>query len=316
MELIFKIYEQPGRSPVIRKLEGNRITIGRAYDNDLILTDPAISPHHAVIEMDENGEMVLHDLNSLNGIHFEHIGKINGKLGLKSGTEYLIGKTRVRVYTPDYPVPDAMTIGESRRLASLLVNPLVLVTAILVVSFIYALEQWLNMFAEFKWQEIVNIELVIFGSTLLMAIFWAIIGRIFRHETNFRKQATVVLIFIAAQFVLSKFFEFLLFNTLDYGISLAVMLFIEFLLIATLLWFNLLLATNQSPLQRARTAIAVSIVIIALSMYSEMSFDSEFSNTPQYVKLLNPPPFRISGSVTEDEFLSSATVVFDRLESE
>ena len=316
MELIFKIFDTPGRSPVIRKLDRDRITIGRAYDNDLILSDTSISPHHALIETDENGNFVMNDLNSLNGIYLDHAGKVKDSVVLKSGSEYSFGKTPVRIFTSDHPVVDAVEIGESRKLAGVLGNPLVLIGAVLVVSFLHAIEQWLTMVTEFKWRDIVNIELVVLGSAMLMGIFWAVIGRIFRHEANFRKQVTVILVFISFQFLLSRLFELLLFNTLNYTFSLIIMLLIEFVLIATLLWFNLLVATNQSPIQRSRTAIAVSIVLIVLSLYTELGSGPEFSDSPEYVKLLDPPQFMVAGSVTENEFLSSMTVVFDNLDSE
>ena len=316
MELIFKIFDQSGSTPKHQKIDSDRITIGRAFDNDLILTDPAVSPHHAVIVKNETGQLALYDLDSINGIYSDSKQKINGNVEFKSGNNFHFGKTSVRIYTPDHPVADAVTIQQKNHIIDLLGNPLVLISIILLVSIIHAMEQWLNMFAEFKWQEIINIQLIIFGSTLLAGIFWSVVGRIFKHETSFRKQITLVLVFIAVQFLLSKFFNFLLFNSLDYNLSLVIILVIEFILITTLLWFNLMLATNQSFRQRLSTSITISFILITLSLYSEINLDSEFSESANYVKVLIPPLFRVAGTVTEDEFISDISNVFNKLESD
>lgn len=42
------------------------VTIGRANDNDIIINDPYISSHHAVIKVD-NGKLTIQDLGSMNG---------------------------------------------------------------------------------------------------------------------------------------------------------------------------------------------------------------------------------------------------------
>ncbi|MGK0298019.1 MAG: hypothetical protein ACI9XC_001637 [Gammaproteobacteria bacterium] len=316
MELIFKIQTQPGRAEDIRKLEGERITIGRAFDNDLIVSDTEVSPHHAMIATDENGHLILNDLNSLNGIYSDHNQKIDSKAALNSGSQFRIGKTVIRLFSPDHPVPDALDNSEVSTLPQILDNPFAFVIAIILVSLIHAMDQWLNMFAEFKWQEIINTELVVLGGALLTGIFWSVIGRVFKHEANLKKQITVILVFILAQFLLTSLFELILFNTLNYYFSLAIMLIFEFCLIAALLWCNLLLAVNQSSIQRIRTAVSVSMILIALSLYSEFNFDSEVSNNPEYVKLLSPPALQLTNAISEDDYLTSIMVVFDKLNSE
>jgi protein-S-isoprenylcysteine O-methyltransferase Ste14 len=172
------------------------------------------------------------------------------------------------------------------------------------------------MFQEFKWQEIINIELIIFGSALSIGIFWAIVGRIFKHEANFKSQMKIVFVFIIIQFLINKFIDVLLFNTLNYQLAMMLMLSLEFVLIAALLWFNLQLATNQTLEQRIRTSVVISAALVALSIYSEFINTSEFSDSPEYVKLLQSPALRFIDGVDEEHYVSELSVVFDKLESE
>ena len=52
-----------------------RITVGRALDNDVILDDPYVCPHHLALEV-ESGHVTLEDLDSVNGT------LVNGELAV------------------------------------------------------------------------------------------------------------------------------------------------------------------------------------------------------------------------------------------
>lgn len=316
MELIFDITDQSGRSHQYRKLCGERLTIGRAWDNDLILSDPTVDPHHAVIEKDAEGRLHITDLGTLNGTSLYRRQRISGSTALQPGEDYQLGKTRVCVYTPDYPVAEAIRIAEMDNSVRRLENPLLLAIAITLVTLVYATEQWLNMFSGFKWQQIANILLVVYGSTIAMTLFWVVVGRILRHEIQFRKHLTLILIFVFAQFFVSKLFAFVMFNTLNFMFSMVLLVVLEFGLLATMFWFNLYMATNQSNLQRIRTATMIATVMIALSLYTEISVRTEFTDVPDYVRVLAPSMLHFGSNVSEEDFVSGATEVFSRLDEE
>ncbi|NNE37015.1 MAG: FHA domain-containing protein [Gammaproteobacteria bacterium] len=316
MELVFKISESPVRPSTFQKVEShNRFRIGRAFDNDLILNDPTISPHHAEITIDEEGRLWLSDLDSLNG-SYQGRKQVTDQVELQSGIELTLGKTMLQLFSPDHPVESAVRIQPASTLTNWLANPLLLAGSVVMVALLYGTEQWLNMFQEFKWQDIINIELIIFGSALSIGIFWSIVGRIFKHEANFKSQMKIILAFIIIQFVVTKIIDIMLFNSLNYTFAMVLMLGIEFVLVAGLLWFNLQLATNQTLEQRLRTSVVISAALIALSIYSEVINQSEFSDSPQYVKLLHPPALRFTDGVEEEQFVADISVVFDKLEND
>lgn len=316
MELIFEIIDQSGRKHQYRKLSGEWLTIGRAWDNDLILTDSAVNAHHAVIEKDENNRLMITDLDSLNGISVRRKQRISGTATLLAGEEYLLGNTRVYIYTPDHPLADAVKVADMDNTIRWLEDTRLLVASIIIVTLFYAGEQWLNMFSGFKWQEIINVLLFIFGGAIGLALFWALIGRVLRHETQFRKQLTLILLLIGVQFLLSKLFALVTFNTLNFTVGMVMLVLVEFAVLATTLWFNLYLATNQPAGHRTWIALVLASAIVTLSIYTEITSRSEFSETPEYVKVLAPPALHLSGSVSEDEFLSGTADVFGRLGKE
>ncbi|WP_374212370.1 FHA domain-containing protein [Thiothrix subterranea] len=49
------------------RLEQFPVTIGRALDNDVILSDNSVSPYHLCLEQDAEGQVFAHNLSSENG---------------------------------------------------------------------------------------------------------------------------------------------------------------------------------------------------------------------------------------------------------
>jgi len=192
----------------------------------------------------------------------------------------------------------------------------VLLGLILLVTATYSLQQWLNMVSGFKWQGIANSLLLIFASVIVTAVFWGFVGRIVRHEIHFKAQLSIILVFILSQAAIFYFYDLILFNTLNIVFSKTVFIITDFIALLILFWFNLLVATNQNDSQRLKTASVLSLVLITLSLYSEITNYSEFSDRPDYVKTLKRPLFLMANGVNEQDFLLSAENVFSRIESD
>lgn len=80
------------------------IRVGRALDNDIILSDPTVSPHHFVIKRSAHQGYVLHPLSDENGIHVGR-EKLLQPLALSDEVRtFIAGRTRLRVLPRDHPV--------------------------------------------------------------------------------------------------------------------------------------------------------------------------------------------------------------------
>ena len=44
------------------------VRIGRAYDNDVVLDDPYVAPHHLHLGRNEDGRLQADDLGTVNGL--------------------------------------------------------------------------------------------------------------------------------------------------------------------------------------------------------------------------------------------------------
>jgi hypothetical protein len=73
-----------------------RTTIGRVAENDLQLADDKVSRHHAVIETQDGGRLVLHDLSSRNGTFVDGV-RLSGSCVLVGGERLRFGDQQLRV---------------------------------------------------------------------------------------------------------------------------------------------------------------------------------------------------------------------------
>jgi Ca-activated chloride channel family protein len=67
----------------------NKIEIGRADDNDIVIADPAVSTYHCAI-IEQDSDFFLHDLNSTNGT-FANGGRVSGHFRLSVGDVVTVG---------------------------------------------------------------------------------------------------------------------------------------------------------------------------------------------------------------------------------
>ena len=92
MRLIFTSGSREGQAVDI---DGGRLMIGRVDDNDLQLAGDKVSRHHALIEVEDGGRLVLRDLNSRNGTYVDGVRLsesrvLTGGERLRVGDEHLL----------------------------------------------------------------------------------------------------------------------------------------------------------------------------------------------------------------------------------
>lgn len=85
-----QVEDAPAMEPT--PLDKNRVTIGRAADNILVLNHPQVSAHHALVEKVERGHTIV-DLNSTNHIYVNGDRVVNQLL--RTGDEIRIGPYRL-----------------------------------------------------------------------------------------------------------------------------------------------------------------------------------------------------------------------------
>ena len=108
--VVIEIIGAEGKVPRFERPTQAVIRIGRALDNDVIIDDPYIDPHHIVLDVSDPDAWQVTDLESRNGTFKGH-GAVTEQ-AIASGDELLIGKTRVRFFKVDHRVPAARSLND------------------------------------------------------------------------------------------------------------------------------------------------------------------------------------------------------------
>ncbi len=160
-------------------IERDEARVGRAFDNDVVLDDPHVAPHHLRIYRGEDGELVAEDLETLNGLFPEHGARPVPRLPLAKEPGFRIGRTTLRVRDARHPVAPEKLLTPPRahaRWAGILGAILLLMLLVL---------QWLNFTSQPN-ANAVFLPLLGFVTVLaLWATVWAVLSRIFFGQAQF-----------------------------------------------------------------------------------------------------------------------------------
>jgi len=104
--IVVEVLDRRGRVRDRVRLSRLPAFVGRAYTNDVVLEDRFVSPQHCAIRETESGEMVVEDLDSLNGVKVL-TGAPSGSLTVRSGDRFRVGETILRLVDGAHPVAPA-----------------------------------------------------------------------------------------------------------------------------------------------------------------------------------------------------------------
>ena len=182
--------------------------IGRAVDNDLLIDDPHVAAHHAVLaprryaeetaaavdatepaaavrSLGEEQRLELAVGDTLNGVSLlpqkrrqKALHARSGQtLTLKSGSEFQVGGVTLRVRLPSEMLAPEQPLQVSRRQAAWLMPVL---AAVGVAGL--ALDQWTQSNPDTSWLEILSPVLVGPFALLLWCAAWALFSKLFRGQ--------------------------------------------------------------------------------------------------------------------------------------
>ncbi|MQA19464.1 FHA domain-containing protein [Rugamonas rivuli] len=149
------------------------IRLGRSYDNDVILDDAHSAAAHAIVDVNEQGELVLRDLGSQNGTYLK--GKRQTSVVLGGDTMVRLGHTRLRVRAADFPV--AAEIADTTMHGWEGTVPAAIGLALIAIF--TCLETWLSDVEPFALIRYLLVLASSLAAGLLWSGLWALANRLF-----------------------------------------------------------------------------------------------------------------------------------------
>lgn len=128
------------------RLDKAETRVGRALDNDVILSDPTIAPHHLVIRRDEEGNITLENLSTVNPTKIKNPDQQN-----QLPIDFILGRISARILPRNFEVAETRSIAGHGRNFHLFEHTLWAVLLPLFCLLIGGFQYYLNSHSVLKW---------------------------------------------------------------------------------------------------------------------------------------------------------------------
>lgn len=294
------------------RIEQLPMCVGRAYDNDLILDDPYVSPQHVRIRMGENHRLIFEDLDSLNGIVVH--GNRTSATELAPGGTVRLGQTRLRYRDAQFEVAETLVDRSVVGTLKLLKARTVFVLAILLAAVLAGLESFFGSVEPIDAGRIVYNVMLPFGTLIVWAGFWALASKLIVHRAYFTVHLSIACLALAAGSLGDTVLNYGGF-ILDMDAAAAILNPVFLFLLATAtLYAHSRFCTLGRPLWIGLTAAFLSLGAVGLLLLQQNVDKPDFSRSPRYATTLKAPIFEPISHKTPEAYFGRTDKLQEKLD--
>lgn len=286
------------------RCSGPAVRIGRAYDNDVVIDDPHVAPHHLVITRATDGTLMAEDLGSINGLMLDREVQRRTQVTLDGDRPIRIGSTMLRVRDAGQPVAHERALVADTRLW-----PRLGLLALAIFA-AYTVSQWLNESDEAKVSRYATTLLVLPLWAVGWSGTWAIASRIFTGQARFERNLTIGLWGLLVYWLWSRAVEILSFG-LSWPSLVAYQEIGLWCLVGAVVFAHLRALGPSRPWLKATGAAAFVGLVIVISLVRQWDSAARSDSQPLMYSVM-PPVFRLTGVRDEAAFFSQV----ERLKAE
>lgn len=300
-----EVLDRRGRVRERTRVESFPATVGRAYSNDVIVADRFVSPTHVAIREADNGELVIEDAGSVNGVH--RVGRVEPVevVPLESGLRLRLGETVVRFVTADHLVAPAERLprGDAGLLEALK-SPGMALSLLVFTLIVFTADTYLAAYYDFSGAAVLGPAVAGIVALSFWAGVWAFANRLLTHRFDFLRHlavsclASVGSIFLWA---LSEYAEFF-FSSASLSITFDVLT--QASLMALLIYAHLSIIPASSPHRRRGWAFGVTAVVVGLTGLLTLAGKEDYSSDVAITVPLKSLGSAWVPTVSTEEFLT------------
>ncbi len=271
------------------------VRIGRAPDNDIVLDDPHVAPHHAQISMDRDGNLHVDDEGTLNGLINESTQQRQARILCSAHPLVRLGRTRLRVRDGrEHVAPELPLVSEFGAVwiaAGL---------AVMVLAF-GLLDLWLSYTGD---KPATHFLLPMMGLTVLLLVWtsaWALDSRIFAGQSWYVRHLCVALLATLTILVTAEAMEWL-----AYGLAAPTLQDQE----SVSIWIIIAVASyahcriiGMRQMRLVVTAIVLALVAVLGMQWATQHEAVKWVGQPARLGTLKPPVLQLAPSLTMPEFV-------------
>lgn len=295
--------------------------IGRALDAALLLDDPHVDARHAQIETDEFGGLVLTDLGSVNGLHAAVHGRATperaARVAVTSGSEVVIGRTRLRFRDEQDAVPAAVPLHPAAPLGALRWHERPGARLAIVVAAVtwIGVATWLGSDSRSGASDAVSVALAAFVLGALWAGIWAAVSRVVVHQARFGAHLGITFLAVLVFSVVggAETWAQFLYPAVTWWDGVAGTLMLS--AFAVLLQAHLAQATAMTARGRWRTALTASAAMLVMLGVFALAEDDAFTDVPTFSGMIKAAPLSVVPTIPASEFVSLLSEMRDEVDS-
>jgi hypothetical protein len=325
--LIVERLDAQGRVISHVRVQGPSAVIGRGYDCDVVIDDPHVAARHALLQLDEQGQLMIHDMGSINGTWVGPAEQATRSTrdaltsghskALVLGHVVKLGLSRLRVLSPTAAVaaevPLASADGRFAGATSPNAPVWAMVLSILALLGISVAESWFVQVHKFQPATTLSQALATGGGVLLWSGAWALLTRVIRGHSRWLRHAAwvslVVLLWAALEWVS---------NTMSFALDwprMGTWVALLQLLLGVVLLFGHLKLTFDAVSGRARASVVAMALggLAVLGFYDWQTHRQLFAS--DFMTSMRPPSWRLASPASTDEHFGRAALLVDKVDS-
>ena len=298
-------------------MPGTDVSIGRAWDNHVIVNDKYIDPTHLVLSVDETGTLFVRDASTKNG---SRLGKqiITEAIAYSANEDIRIGDTRLRLHRGDTMVSPALPLDFSHTFKRKFGSKLAIISITLLTLLIYYFSLSLTEITELTMKNILGA----FATFGVVAFLWSLmggfIGKLFRHEMNFSAHWVLVCFSVVGSIILFLLADILNFNLggstvstlFEYAVWAVFILFFVY----GALSFSTRIGKPKKMIISVLLAITPTLFVLSnLLLKDERGLWSRSANSDFSTMA---PVFKVIGSASYEKHQASVDDLFSELDKE
>lgn len=307
MAILILELSQGGRAPLqYIKVDHLPFTIGRGYDNDLILADDGLCARHLLLTQDESGQPVAVNRSSVNGSRINGQPLTNQPQPVTLPAQIELGQYQLRLLDPAMTLPPAQSRTPEHRLWQWGQRwPLAAISLLLLLLLELASSMTDLDFGR-SWQNWLLSGVAVLLLPLAVATLSGFINRLLHHQWHYALHLSLAagaILLLAAGHLLLPSIDYLFSSSsaASYSYKLWV------LLVVTLFggWLLRQLAGGRSR-SGYGWAFAVSLPLLSLATLYEHSNGDNFQPQPALNNSLVWPDLRLAATEPLSSFISNS----------
>jgi hypothetical protein len=315
MEIIIEEISHGHKLLSRQKFTSNNISIGRGYENDIIISDPHVCADH--LQLHFNGEdWLVDDQGSINGSYLENSKDNVIQHKVRSGDIITIGKSQVRFVFPNHPVAESIAVSPFDNLINIARHPLVLALSMVLFALVAGWMVNLNNATEVSLTQLLVPTIYLMIGFALWPAGIALVSHLTKHDARFWTQIGISFVFFNLMWLGDIFEKIVHFNTSSSFSLLWTINIVPLVLAFCLFWLNCYVGFHMTLRRRNIVASCLVILLFGGSFVLEMSKQPEFNPRPQFDTTIMSPTFLFTPSSDVESFVNDSAKLFESVTKE